>query len=108
LGLTRRLRRHWVADVYMKNKAPALAAALRITRASVVKVIDTLESLGFVERQSIEGDRRSHALVVTEQGKNELHGMRKRLNAYELAISSRLSTAERAQRMALLGKVAAA
>jgi DNA-binding MarR family transcriptional regulator len=83
-----------------------LAQALRITRASVVKVIDTLESLGFVERQSIAGDRRSYALVVTEQGKNELLGMRKRLNAYELAISSKLTAAERVQLMALLGKVA--
>lgn len=85
-----------------------LAAELRITRASVVKVIDTLESLGFVERQSIAGDRRSYALVVTEQGKNELLGMRQRMDAYELAISSRLTTAERLQLMALLGKVAVA
>jgi DNA-binding MarR family transcriptional regulator len=85
-----------------------LAAALRITRASVVKVVDTLESLGFVERQSIAGDRRSYALVVTEQGKNELLGMRQRMDAYELAISSQLSPDERAQLMTLLGKVAAA
>lgn len=85
-----------------------LAAELRITRASVVKVIDTLESLGFVQRQSIAGDRRSYALVVTDQGKNELLGMRQRMDAYELAISSRLSTAERAQLMALLAKVAVA
>jgi DNA-binding MarR family transcriptional regulator len=85
-----------------------LAAELRITRASVVKVIDTLESLGFVQRQSIAGDRRSYALVVTEQGKNELLGMRQRLNAYEVAISTQLTTAERFQLMALLGKVAAA
>jgi MarR family transcriptional regulator, temperature-dependent positive regulator of motility len=84
-----------------------LAAELRITRASVVKVIDTLESLGFVQRQSIAGDRRSYALVVTEQGKNELLGMRQRMDAYELAISSRLIPAERVQLMALLGKVAA-
>lgn len=84
-----------------------LAAELRITRASVVKVIDTLESLGFVERRSIADDRRSYALVVTGPGKNELLSMRQRLTAYELAIASRLTTAERAQLMALLGKVAA-
>ncbi len=85
-----------------------LAQALRITRASVVKVIDTLESLGFVERQSIAGDRRSYALVVTDQGKNELLGMRQRLDAYESAISSQLTPAERSQLMVLLGKVATA
>lgn len=84
-----------------------LAAELRITRASVVKVIDTLESLGFVERRSIADDRRSYALVVTGQGKSELLGMRKLLNAYELAIASQLTTAERVQLMKLLGKVAA-
>lgn len=84
-----------------------LAEALRITRASVVKVIDTLESLGFVQRQPMAGDRRSYALVVTELGKNELLGMRQRLTAYEQAIAAQLTAAERRQLMALLAKVAA-
>lgn len=83
-----------------------LAEQLRITRASVVKVVDTLESLGFVERHAIPDDRRSYALVATEQGVNELRGMSKQLKAYEVAISAKLTTAERVQIMALLAKVA--
>jgi DNA-binding MarR family transcriptional regulator len=83
-----------------------LAEQLRITRASVVKVVDTLESLGFVERQAIADDRRSYALVATEKGKDELHRMCQQLKVNELAIASKLSPAERAKLMALLAKVA--
>lgn len=83
-----------------------LAEELRITRASVVKVVDTLESLGFVERQAIPDDRRSYALVATEQGKHELRGLSQRLKAYEQAISANLTAEERVQLMALLAKVA--
>jgi DNA-binding MarR family transcriptional regulator len=83
-----------------------LAHQLRITRASVVKVVDTLESLGFVQRHAIADDRRSYALVATDLGKNELTRMRKLLQVYELAIASQLTAAERAQLMVLLAKVA--
>jgi DNA-binding MarR family transcriptional regulator len=83
-----------------------LADHLRITRASVVKVVDTLEALGFVERQTIPDDRRSYALVATAQGKNELRTLHKQLKAHELAIASKLTAAERVQIMALLAKVA--
>jgi len=83
-----------------------LAQQLRITRASVVKVVDTLESLGFVQRQAIAEDRRSYALVATELGKSELTRMRKLLQTYEVTIASQLTPAERSQLMALLAKVA--
>jgi len=83
-----------------------LAQQLRITRASVVKVVDSLESLGFVQRQAIADDRRSYALVATDLGKNELTRMRKLLQVYELAIASQLTAAERTKLMALLAKVA--
>ena len=84
-----------------------LAEMLGITRAGVVKVIDTLESLGFVERQPIPEDRRSHALVVTPQGYAELSRLNQLLRLHEQQIASNLSQDERDQLMSLLEKVAA-
>lgn len=84
-----------------------LAEMLGITRAGVVKVIDTLESFGFVERQPIPEDRRSHALVVTPQGYAELGRLNNLLRLHEQQIASNLSQAERDQLMRLLEKVAA-
>jgi DNA-binding MarR family transcriptional regulator len=83
----------------------ALADRLRITRPSVVKVVDTLESLGLIERQP-GSDRRSYALALTPRGQKELREIQVRLRGYEEAITKRMTSAERTQLMALLAKVA--
>jgi DNA-binding MarR family transcriptional regulator len=83
-----------------------LAEQLRISRASVVKVVDTLEELGFVQRQAIADDRRSYALVATERGNKELTRMCQQLKVYEQTIAANLTVAERTKLMALLAKVA--
>lgn len=85
----------------------ALAEALRVNRASVVKVIDALQALGFVERQSIPDDRRSYALAVTPAGYDELRRLTKISRSYEAAIAAQLSPQERKTLMRLLAKVAA-
>ncbi len=83
----------------------SLADRLRITRPSVVKVVDTLESLGMIERQP-GSDRRSYALVLTAQGQKALRDIQQRLRGYEEAITHRMTAAERHQLMTLLAKVA--
>jgi DNA-binding MarR family transcriptional regulator len=83
----------------------ALADRLRITRPSVVKVVDTLESLGLVARQP-GSDRRSYALALTPRGLKELREIQVRLRGYEQAITQRMTTSERNQLMELLAKVA--
>lgn len=83
-----------------------LAEMLSITRAAVVKVVDTLETRGFVQRQSIPGNRRTYALAVTPAGYEELHRLTRLTRLYEERISARLSAAERKQLMALLQRVA--
>ncbi len=85
----------------------ALADRLHITRPSVVKVVDTLESVGLIERQP-GADRRSYALALTPRGEKELREIQARLRAYEKLITARLTAAERSQLMALLSKVATA
>lgn len=85
----------------------ALAEALRVNRASVVKVIDTLQSLGYVERQSIPEDRRSYALVITPAGRDKLRRLTALSRKYEDAIAAQLSAQERSTLIKLLSKVAA-
>lgn len=83
-----------------------LADMLGITRAGAVKVIDSLEALGYLERNSTPDDRRSYALGVTQKGLDEL----KRLNVlnrkFEKRIAQRLSPDERRLLMDLLERVA--
>lgn len=83
-----------------------LAEMLGITRAGVVKVVDTLESLRFVERQKVPDNRRSYALVVTKAGLDELRRLSVLTQRYEEKIASRISKAERRQLMNLLDKIA--
>ncbi|MCB5363858.1 MarR family transcriptional regulator [Pusillimonas sp. CC-YST705] len=83
-----------------------LAEMLSITRAAVVKVVDTLETRGFVQRQSIPDNRRTYALAVTPEGYDELRRLTRLSRQYEKQISARLSVDERKQLMALLQRVA--
>jgi DNA-binding MarR family transcriptional regulator len=83
----------------------ALADQLRITRPSIVKVVDTLEGLGLIERQP-GSDRRSYALALTPRGQKALREMQVRLREFETAISQRLTPSQRKQLLALLAKVA--
>jgi DNA-binding MarR family transcriptional regulator len=46
-----------------------LAARLYVTKGNISGLIDRLEAAKLVERRSIEGDRRSHAIFLTPQGR---------------------------------------
>lgn len=81
-----------------------LAERLSINRASVVKVVDSLEAPGLVQRQSVPGDRRSYALYLTPKGREELERHRRLHSAYEAELAAGLTRAERRQLMALLEK----
>jgi len=83
-----------------------LAGQLSITRAAVVKVVDTLQARALVKRQPIPGNRRTWALQVTSAGYDELRRLTRLSQEYETRISARLSAAERTQLMALLQRVA--
>jgi len=84
-----------------------LAEMLGITRAGVVKVVDTLQSLGYVERRAIPNDRRSYALAITNEGRAELARLAALTRRYEEVIASRITQAERRLLIDLLEKIAA-
>ena len=87
-------------------KQSELAEHLRVNRASVVKVIDSLQALGYVERGATPGDRRSHALMATPAGVAELKRLTQLVKQHEAMIAADLSPEERSTLMGLLSKVA--
>jgi MarR family transcriptional regulator, organic hydroperoxide resistance regulator len=47
-----------------------LASRLFVTKGNVSGLVDRLEASGLVERRSIPGDRRSHAMHLTDKGRS--------------------------------------
>jgi DNA-binding MarR family transcriptional regulator len=84
----------------------ALAKRLNIAGPSALKLVDALESAGFIVRKDVAGDRRRYSLVLTASGRTKLERVRAQLAAYETRLAAKLSAAERAQLMALLVRVA--
>jgi DNA-binding MarR family transcriptional regulator len=79
---------------------------LSINRSSAMKLIDRLESRGFVERQ--EGrDRRSNGLYLTAAGSRFLSEMVVVLRRADAALCSNLEANERAELLRLLKKTLA-
>lgn len=48
-----------------------LASELEIEGPTLVRLLDNLESLGWIERQAVETDRRAKQIVLTEAGMQE-------------------------------------
>lgn len=56
----------------MENEGPFqkdLAEALEIENATMVRLLDGLERQSFIERHTVQGDRRAKRVVMTEEGK---------------------------------------
>ena len=84
----------------------ALARTVGIERSTMVAVIDALETRGLVERRPSPVDRRSYALVLSEQGNDMIERLRPMVAAHEDRIAKNLSADERAQLIILLAKIA--
>lgn len=84
----------------------ALAKALDVAGPSVLKVVDTLEECGWVQRVDVEGDRRRYSLEITAQGHEYLEQLRDKLSVYEKKLSQRLSATERRQLIDMLDRIA--
>jgi DNA-binding MarR family transcriptional regulator len=84
----------------------ALAQRLRITAPSMVKVVDALQDMDLVNRESLPDDGRRYALVLTPRGRAKLAECKRLLDEYEREIAARLSDEERATLIRLLDKVA--
>ena len=84
-----------------------IGKALGIDRSTLVSIIDMLEKRGLIRREPSPTDRRSHALMLSDEGAGFLRAIRPRLDAHEAEIARNLSAAERAQIIDLLQRLAA-
>jgi DNA-binding MarR family transcriptional regulator len=84
----------------------ALSGLLNIAGPSVVKVVDDLERMGLMRRET-SSDRRVYALKLTDKGTDDLKRYQGSIRTYEKKIAALLTPQERTQLFALLAKVAA-
>jgi DNA-binding MarR family transcriptional regulator len=84
-----------------------LGDSLHVNRTAMVKLIDSLEARGYVERRRNPQDRRSYALYPTDAGRTALLGLGPRLDSAEDALAAGLSGEERARLKALLRELVA-
>ena len=83
-----------------------LAEAVRLDRSTMVGVVDSLEERGLIERRR-GTDRRTNGLWLTPSGRSLALRLRRRIERHERRVAARLSDAERAQLLFLLGKLTA-
>jgi DNA-binding MarR family transcriptional regulator len=85
-----------------------VARRLGIERSGLVAIIDDLEERGLAKRTAVPGDRRSQALLATEEG-CKLHARTMaRVHDHEKLLLAALSQTEQEQFLALLRKFRAA
>lgn len=82
-----------------------LARAVSLERSTMVGVVNALESRGLVERRRGH-DRRTNGLWLTRAGRALLARLKRRVGLHEQRVASRLSSAERAQLLSLLERLA--
>ena len=73
----------------------------------MVFLVDELEQRGLVERRRNPADRRSHALYLTDRGRDTLRQTQQVVAAHERSLGAALTETQRTQLVDLLRKVAA-
>jgi DNA-binding MarR family transcriptional regulator len=82
-----------------------VSAALGIKRTNFVAVLDSLEQRGLAERRRAEGDRRSHALHLTADGRAVMRRLRQLVDIQERRLVSRIGESGRAELIDLLHRL---
>jgi len=85
----------------------ALSEQLGLLPSRVVAFVDLLEERGYVERRRNPGDRRLHALYLTDHGQQLLAEIGQAGRAHEEEITGGLSAGQRDELAALLQALAA-
>ena len=83
----------------------AIADGIGIPKSRMVAIVDDLQERGLVERR--QGDRRTHALHLTDAGRDLLRRTRRAARDHDAELTKPLSEAERAELVALLQRLAA-
>ena len=83
-----------------------LAQTVGIDRSTLVGVLHALEARDLVERRRGD-DRRTNGLWLTRPGRTLVASLKQRIRVHERRVASALTSAERAQLLHLLQKLAA-
>lgn len=81
-----------------------LARAVSLERSTMVGVLHALQERGLIERRR-GTDRRTNGLWLTPRGHSLVARLKRRIQAHERRVASRLSAAEREQLVGLLEKL---
>jgi DNA-binding MarR family transcriptional regulator len=84
----------------------ALGELLGLNATRMVFLVDELEQRGLVERRRNPADRRSHALYLTDEGRDMLGRAQQVISGHEQQLSAALTDTERGQLLRLLRRVA--
>ena len=90
-----------------ESSQQALAGTLQIDRTNLVGLLNELEAEGLVERRRSTEDRRRHAVVITDTGRERLARAEFILAAAEDLVFAALTTDERVALYELLRKATA-
>lgn len=82
-----------------------LGSLMNVDRTTIGGIVERLEKLEYVARESDPGDARSWAVYVTEKGKSIEADVLKALSNVEKAIDSILAKEEKAQLIKILTKI---
>ncbi|WP_412537880.1 MarR family transcriptional regulator [Longispora sp. K20-0274] len=104
LGLTQYLVLDMLATVGPRSQQE-LSEGLRTDRTTMVGTVDALETAGLVARERNPNDRRAYIVTITDPGRAALAAVDADADALEAQFLGRLSEAERALLVELLGKI---
>jgi DNA-binding MarR family transcriptional regulator len=88
-------------------KLTDLANILGIARSGAVALINSLEMMGYVQRQPCPTDRRALGLALTDKGRADLDAIIQAVVQQDEDVVAHLSASEQSQLAGLLAKVAA-
>ncbi len=83
----------------------ALARAIGIERSTMVAVIDKLQKANFVERRPSPSDRRSYALMLTEDGEKVMAEIEPLVERQDNRISDILGSQDKAKLLELITRL---
>lgn len=83
-----------------------LGKAIKADRSTVVALIDRFEERKLATREVSPFDRRSHALRLTAAGQKMMNDLIPLVHEHERVIAAKLTQAEQAQLIELLGRIA--
>jgi len=82
-----------------------LGEVLGLAPSETVRIVDDLGSMGLVERQRSQSDRRAHALVLTKQGEVQFDAFEQLFRTHQQSVAMRLDADEQAELVRLLKRI---